>query len=263
MVKLATSLFNSFCSSVAKQVARFCCPFYRSFDQVFDFLIHLQMLNCCIERKRLSKIRTASLQFSNNVGGNTESRTENNISSTENLRKSNSEGQIVQMERVESQSSVSDDEDEFFEAVESQDNSEKQTVGNAESIQGESENESDRTLGVEKNTQRTDNDSNIDDNCAKNDSTTYRREGAKEPFGEVKLLVSGEPLFVPVTQVCCNRYGPHPSTSHLQHFLSYFFRIPDSKYVSSVQFRFLGNCPPTPPLSHHFAQSENYVLMLA
>ena len=160
------------------------------------------MLNCCIERKRLSKIRTASLQFSNNVGGNTESRTKDNISSTENLRKSNSEVQIVQMERVESQSSVSDDEDEFFEAVESQDNSEKQTVGNAESIQGESENESDRTLGVEKNIERTDSDSNIDDNCAKNNSTSCRREGAKEPFGEVKLLVSGEPLFVPVTQVC-------------------------------------------------------------
>ena len=197
--------FNSFGSNSAKQVTRIHCPFYRSFDQVFVFLIHLQMLNCCIERKRLSKIRTASLQFSNNVGGNTESRTENNISSTENLRKSNSEVQIVQMERVESQSSVSDDEDEFFEAVESQDNSEKQTaksVGNAESIQGESENESDRTLGVEKNIQRTDSDSNIDDNCAKNDSTTCRREGAKEPFGEVKLLVSGEPLFVPVTQVC-------------------------------------------------------------
>ena len=163
------------------------------------------MLNCCIERKRLSKIRTASLQFSTNVDGNSESRTENNISSTENLRKSNSEVQIVQMERVESQSSVSDDEDEFFEAVESQDNSVKETgksLVDSESIQGESENESDRTLGVEKNIQRTDSDSNIDDDCAKNNSTTRRREGAKEPFGEVKLLVSGEPLFVPVTQVC-------------------------------------------------------------
>ena len=29
------------------------------------------------------------------------------------------------------------------------------------------------------------------------------------------------------------------------------------------QFRFLGNCPPTPPLSHHFALSETEVLMLA
>ena len=169
------------------------------------FLIHLQMLNCCIERKRLSKIRTASLQFSNNVGGNTESRTKDNISSTENLRKSNSEVQIVQMERVESQSSVSDDEDEFFEAVESQDDSKKETgksLVDSESIQGESANESDRTLGVEKNIERTDSDSNIDDNCAKNNSTSCRREGAKEPFGEVKLLVCGEPLFVPVTQVC-------------------------------------------------------------
>ena len=30
MVKHATSLFNSFCSNVAKQVERFCCPFRRS-----------------------------------------------------------------------------------------------------------------------------------------------------------------------------------------------------------------------------------------
>ena len=29
--KRATSLFNPFCSNVTKQVARFCCPFYRTF----------------------------------------------------------------------------------------------------------------------------------------------------------------------------------------------------------------------------------------
>ena len=29
------------------------------------------------------------------------------------------------------------------------------------------------------------------------------------------------------------------------------------------QFRFLGNCPPTPPLSHYFTQNEKQVLMLA
>ena len=29
------------------------------------------------------------------------------------------------------------------------------------------------------------------------------------------------------------------------------------------QFRFLGNYPPTPPLSQHFALSEKYVIMLA
>ena len=27
-------------------------------------------------------------------------------------------------------------------------------------------------------------------------------------------------------------------------------------------FTFLGNCPPTPPLSQNFALSKNYVLML-
>ena len=26
--------------------------------------------------------------------------------------------------------------------------------------------------------------------------------------------------------------------------------------IEADQFRFLGNCPPTPPLSHHFALSE-------
>ena len=30
-----------------------------------------------------------------------------------------------------------------------------------------------------------------------------------------------------------------------------------------AQFRFLGNCPPTPPLSQHFALREKQVLMLA
>ena len=28
------------------------------------------------------------------------------------------------------------------------------------------------------------------------------------------------------------------------------------------QFRFLGNCPPTPPLAQHFAPSEKQALML-
>ena len=29
------------------------------------------------------------------------------------------------------------------------------------------------------------------------------------------------------------------------------------------QFRFLGNCPPTPPLSQHFGLSKKYVIMMA
>ena len=141
------------------------------------------MLNCCIERKRLSKIRTASLQFSANVGSNSDSRTKNNVSSnTESLRKRNSN---TQMEYLDSQSSVSDD-DEFFEAVESQ---------------NESESETGSIPGDVKNIQRTDSDSNVDDNCTENNTTTCKRQGAKEPFGDLKLLVTGEPLIVPITQV--------------------------------------------------------------
>ena len=33
--------------------------------------------------------------------------------------------------------------------------------------------------------------------------------------------------------------------------------------VFSDQFRFVGNCPPTRPLTHHFAQSKNEVLISA
>ena len=34
MEKRATSLFNSFCSNVAKEVEGFCCPFYRTFKDL-------------------------------------------------------------------------------------------------------------------------------------------------------------------------------------------------------------------------------------
>ena len=138
------------------------------------------MLNCCIERKRLSKIRAASLQFSTNVDKNSDTRTKSSDSNSENLRKSSSSAQV---ESLDSQSSISDDE-EFFEAVESQDEVENDSEINAENI---------------KNTRRTDSDLN-EDNIDKN-TPICRREGAKEPFGDLKLLVSGEPLLVPVTQV--------------------------------------------------------------
>jgi len=148
-------------------------------------LVHqkLQMLNCCIERKRLSKIRTASQQFLSNVDNNSDARTKNNVSNTENLRKSDSS---AQMESLDSQSSVSDD-DEFFEAVESQEES-------------ENEFQSGTSSGDIKNIQRTDSDLNMDGNCTDNNTPTGKREGAKEPFGDLKLLVSGEPLIVPITQ---------------------------------------------------------------
>lgn len=160
--------------------------YFNTFESVFNSIVSVffdfQMLNCCIERKRLSKIRAASLQFSTNVNKTSETRTKSNNSNSEyiSLGKSSSS---AQMESLESQLSFSDDE-EFFEAVESQDEADKDGGSNTEDI---------------KNAKRTDNDfseHNIDNN-----SSVLRSEGAKEPFGDLKLLVSGEPLLVPITQV--------------------------------------------------------------
>ena len=140
------------------------------------------MLNCCIERKRLSKIRAASLQFAVNVEKNSDTRTiKSDSSNSENLRKRISN---TRMESLESQSSVSDDE-EFFEAVESQE---------------ESDNENENNSTDRKNIHRTDMDLNKDTTATDNYSTC-KREGAKEQFGDLKLLASGEPLLVPFTQV--------------------------------------------------------------
>ena len=45
---------------------------------------------------------------------------------------------------------------------------------------------------------------------------------------------------------------------------SYLKVSPKLKFIKSLdQSRFLGNCPPTPLLSHDFTLSENQVLMLA
>ncbi|KAJ7392048.1 Rab3 GTPase-activating protein catalytic subunit [Desmophyllum pertusum] len=146
-------------------------------------LVHqkLQMLNCCIERKRLSKIRTASVQFSTNMAKNSETRTKSSasVSNSEHLRKSSSS---TQMESLESQSSISDD-DEFYEAVESQD---------------EADNDSEDNLMDKKSIERTDSDLNEDD--VDNNATTCTRQGVKQPFGDLRLLISGEPLMIPVTQ---------------------------------------------------------------
>ncbi|PFX20709.1 Rab3 GTPase-activating protein catalytic subunit [Stylophora pistillata] len=140
-----------------------------------------QMLNCCIERKRVSKIRAASVQFCANVGKNSETRTsKTEDTSSDNLRKRNSDSPT---ERIEMQSSVSDDE-EFFEAVESQE---------------EPDDEIENNSTERKNIKRTDTDLSSD-TTTNDKSSSCKREGAKEPFGELKLLVSGEPLLVPFTQ---------------------------------------------------------------
>lgn len=140
------------------------------------------MLNCCIERKRLSKIRAASLQFCANFGKNSETGiNKSEDSNSDNLRKKDSD---TASEIIETQSSVSDDE-EFFEAVESQE----------EPDDGNESNSTER-----KHMERTDTD--LDKDTTANDNLSPRkREGAKEPFGELKLLASGEPLLVPFTQV--------------------------------------------------------------
>ena len=148
------------------------------FESVFNSqYFPFQMLNCCIERKRLSKIRAPSLQYLTNVDKTSETKTECNDSNSKNIRNSSSS---AQMESLESQSSFSDDE-EFFEAVESHD----ETIDKDSHV---------------KNTKRTNNDLNGDN--IDNNTPVFRREGAKEPFGDLKLLVSGEPLLVPITQVC-------------------------------------------------------------
>ena len=111
-------------------------------------IIHqkLQMLNCCIARKFLSK------------------RSQTNIS------QEGKQGDNPSPPASARSSCPGDDssEDEFFEALEDQDDSDD-SCGN---VPGPSE--------------------------IKEDST--RREGALKRCGDLKLLVSGEPLYVPVTQ---------------------------------------------------------------
>ena len=143
------------------------------------------MLNCCIERKRLSKIRTASLQFSTNMNKNSVTRIPNNTSNIESSRKSDSN---TRLESTDSQSSISEDE-EFFEALENQDENEKETRNYFENFNIE---------------RRTNSDSDIE-NTNDNNTSMFKREGGKELFGDLKLLVSGEPLVVPITQVGSNR----------------------------------------------------------
>ena len=46
-------------------------------------------------------------------------------------------------------------------------------------------------------------------------------------------------------------------------FLASMYFFSGCRHVFLDQFRFLGNCPTTPPLSHHFVLSEKKVLTLA
>ena len=106
-----------------------------------------QMLNCCIARKFLSK------------------RSQSNISQEDKQAENSARPASARSSCPGDDSS----EDEFFEALEDQGDSED-SCGD---VPGPSE--------------------------IKEDST--RREGALKRCGDLKLLVSGEPLYVPVTQV--------------------------------------------------------------
>ena len=88
------------------------------------------------------------------------------------------------LESTDSQSSISDDE-KFFEALENQDENEKETKNYFENFNIE---------------RKTNGDSDIE-NSNDNNASMCKREGGRELFGDLKLLVSGEPLVVPITQV--------------------------------------------------------------
>ena len=67
----------------------------------------------------------------------------------------------------------------------------------------------------------------------------YKRYGLFSRFGLMKM---DQPIRVSKRV---------PFSMEQQEFINLFFA---EKLMD--QFRFLGNCPPTPPLSHHFAVSE-------
>ena len=67
VVKRTTSLFNSFCSNVAKQVARFCCTFYHRVKgavsrQSSSFCLILPITRSIAMELKVSKEITGKLQ---------------------------------------------------------------------------------------------------------------------------------------------------------------------------------------------------------
>ncbi|XP_028409071.1 rab3 GTPase-activating protein catalytic subunit-like isoform X2 [Dendronephthya gigantea] len=117
-------------------------------------LIHqkLQMLNCCIARKCLSKRSQTSI----------------NDEMSEKHFKPNDGNRPASARSKHSHPDDDSSEDEFFEALENQDDSDDS---------GEDEEGNLKT--VQSNT---------------------RREGALKRCGDLRLLISGEPLYIPVTQ---------------------------------------------------------------
>ena len=129
------------------------------------------MLNCCIERRRLSKVSSTNVgtlptHLTLNKHLNYEKGSHGCSSvreKTDNLQ--NYEHTNCDIERLDSKEGSVDDDEEFFEAIDSQEELERVRVSE------------DRITG------------------------SGRREGALKQFADLQLLETGEPLFVPVTQV--------------------------------------------------------------
>ncbi|XP_064598105.1 rab3 GTPase-activating protein catalytic subunit-like [Liolophura sinensis] len=147
----------------------------RSAPNMGSCILHqkLQMLNCCIERKIRREEQQAKFSGADpGDAGGTET------------GKDNLEGAV-------GQESSSEEEMEFFECDESV--TEKQ---NESATEGATEEEKE----VEKKA------SNLGESCDSNDATffkdsiSYRPDGRLRPYGDLKLLDSGETLYIPITQ---------------------------------------------------------------
>ena len=138
------------------------------------------MLNCCIERRRLSKVSSTNVgtlptHLTLNKHLNYEKGSHGCSSvreKTDNLQ--NYEHTNCDIERLDSKEGSVDDDEEFFEAIDSQEELERVRVSE----------------------DRITNEESIPDKIG-----SGRREGALKQFADLQLLETGEPLFVPVTQV--------------------------------------------------------------
>ena len=138
------------------------------------------MLNCCIERRRLSKARThGTTNMKSNPGNSVADEQDCDGGGTipngrANLPADDSTNR--ETDRLDSQESNADDEDEFFEAIDSQEELDRVRVSEDKLAASEVAAGADESGGCQ-------------------------REGALKQFAGLVLLDNGEPLYVPVTQV--------------------------------------------------------------
>ncbi|XP_059822242.1 rab3 GTPase-activating protein catalytic subunit [Hypanus sabinus] len=146
-------------------------------------LLHqkLQMLNCCIERKRARD--GGKKQMSENVVvASAEKKLSNNTSkgTTECMDNKDFERESKESSQQKSWDSWSDSEDEFFECL-----------SDTEELK-ESRQESETKKGMTKG------DKNNEG--AKKDVQKYKPDGRLHQHGKLTLLLTGDPLYIPLTQ---------------------------------------------------------------